>query len=131
MSAVATRKTKVPASVPYEPRLKQRLAGDLEQTMLYLKAAITEASEANDPGIFQIALKDVAEAHGGITLLARKTGLNRQHLYRMMSRTGNPSFTGLRQILGVFGLDFSVIEVERTPPLHTERRAPRLAGSRT
>ena len=112
MNAVSdrtARKTKVPASVPYEPRLKRRLAADPEQASLYLQAAMEEAFKANDPGIFQVALKDVAEARGSITSLARETGLNRQHLYRIMSRAGNPSFTGLWRMLRVFGLSFSVI----------------------
>jgi probable addiction module antidote protein len=123
MNAVSertVRKTKVPASVPYEPRLKRRLAADPEQASLYLRAAMEEASKANDPGIFQLALKDVAEARGGITLLARETGLNRQHLYRIMSRAGNPSFTGLWRMLRVFDLGFSVIP-----------RARRLRGARS
>jgi probable addiction module antidote protein len=128
MSTVATRKTKVPASVPYEPWLKRRLATDPEQATLYLQAAIQEALKANDPRIFQVALKDVAEAHGGVTSLARETGLNRQHLYRVMSRTGNPSFAGLWQMLRAFGLGFSVIEVEEK----TQRfREPHLTGTRT
>src|SRR5436309_3454522 len=103
------RKSKVPASVPYEPGLKRRLTADPEQASLYLQAAMEEASKANDPGIFKLALKDVAEARGGITLLARETGLNRQHLYRMMSRAGNPTFTGLWRMLRVFDLSFTII----------------------
>jgi len=109
VSERAVRKIKVPASVPYEPWLKQRLAADPVQASLYLQAAMEEALKANDPGIFQVALKDVAEARGSITSLARKTGLNRQHLYRMMSRNGNPSFSSLWHMLRVFGLSFSVI----------------------
>ena len=112
MNAVSertARHAKVLASVPYEPRLKKRLAADPEQASLYLQAAMEEALKANDPGIFQVALKDVAEAHGSITSLAREMGLNRQHLYRMMSRSGNPSFTGLWRMLRAFGLSFMVI----------------------
>lgn len=131
-----TRKTKVPASVRYEPWLKQRLAADPEQANLYLQAAMEEALKENDPGIFRVALKDVAEAHGGITSLARETGLNRQHLYRIMSRTGNPSFTGLWQMLRAFGLGFSVIRVECTQrsidsTFNSEPRASHLTGTRT
>lgn len=113
MSAIkeAPRKTKVPASVPYEPGLKQRLA-DPEQTHLYLQAAMDEASKENDPSIFQVALKDVAEAHGGVTSLARETGINRTHLYCIMSPEGNPSFSVLWQMLRAFGLGFSVITCE-------------------
>src|SRR2546427_3167147 len=111
MNGVSDRpvqKSKVPASVPYEPGLKRRLA-DPEQVSLYLQAAMEEAAKANDPGIFQLAFKDVAEARGGITFLARKTELNRQHLYRILSRSGNPTFTSLWRMLRVFDLSFTII----------------------
>jgi|SRR5436309_13021681 len=109
VSERATRKTKVQASVPYEPWLKRRLTADPEQAILYLQAAMEETSKANDPGIFQVAMKDVVEAHGSITAFARKTGLNRQHLYRIMSPTGNPSFSSLWRMLRALGVSFIVI----------------------
>ena len=123
-----TRKKKVPASVPYEPWLKQRLAADPEEARLYLQAAMEEALKDNDPSIFQVALKDVAEAHGGVTWLARETGLNRQHLYRIMSPAGNPSFTGLWTMLRTFGLGFSVVSVARLKRSQS-RRLPAHARS--
>ena len=107
------RKVKVPASVPYEPWLKRRLAADPEQAVLYLQAATEEATKANDPGIFQVALKDVVEAHGSITAFARETGINRQHLYRIMSPTGNPSFFSLWRMLRALGVSFIIIPSTR------------------
>jgi len=117
-------KTKVSASVPYTPWLKRRLAADPEQARLYLQAAMDEAAKANDPGIFQVALKDVAEAHGGILALARETGLNRTHLYRVMSEGGNPSFSALWAMLRAFRLRFSITIGESDTPLsHPTGRA--------
>lgn len=129
MSAVshATRKTKAPASVPYEPWLKERLAADPEQASLYLQAAMEEANKENDLGIFQVALKDVTEAHGGVSSLARETGLNRTHLYHVMSRQGNPTVAALLRILRAFGLRLNVMLPGSAEPLprlmrHARRR---------
>lgn len=48
---------------------------------MYLEAAL----EGDDPRVFLMALKDVAEAYGGLAKLAKTTGLNRENLYRMLS----------------------------------------------
>lgn len=108
VSERTARKTKVPASVPYEPWLKQRLAADPEQAALYLQAAVEEADKANDPGIFQMALKDVADARGGVAFLARETGHNRTHLYQIFSRQGNPTFSSLWDMLRALHVRFTI-----------------------
>ena len=58
----------------------------------------------DDESTFLVALRDVAEAHGGIRQLARKTHLNREHLFRMLSKSGNPHLHSLRQLVGAIGL---------------------------
>ena len=40
--------------------------------------------------VFLLALRDVAEASGGMANLARKTSLNRENLDRSLSKNGNP-----------------------------------------
>lgn len=40
---------------------------------------------------FLMALRNVADAHGGIGVLSDITTLNRQNLYRMLSEDGNPN----------------------------------------
>jgi DNA-binding phage protein len=37
-------------------------------------------------------MRDVVEAQGGMTRAARLAGLNRESLYRQLSRRGNPSY---------------------------------------
>ena len=98
-----TRKVKVPASVPDRPHLLEWLK-DAENAAGYVEAAI----ELGDPaGILQ-ALRNVAEARGGIAHIAEKTGLNREALYRTLSRRGNPQLKSLAAILGATGLRLSV-----------------------
>jgi len=36
--------------------------------------------------------------------LAKKTGLNREHLFRMLSKSGNPQLHSLRQLAEAIGM---------------------------
>ncbi len=64
---------------------------------LYLCIAMEEYQEDSDAEALLIALRNIAEARGGMSELARKTHLNRQSLYHVLSEKGNPT-------LGTFGL---------------------------
>ena len=66
----------------------------------YLNACLAEGDE----GDFLLAVRDVAQAHGGLRRLSRKAGLNREHLFRMLSKGGNPELKSLRQVIGALGL---------------------------
>jgi probable addiction module antidote protein len=70
----------------------------------YLNACL----EDEDARVFLLALRDVAEAHGGIRTLSRETRLNRESLYRMLSNAGNPSLDSLAAILRAFGMRLAV-----------------------
>jgi probable addiction module antidote protein len=74
----------------------------------YLNAAIEEG----DRRIFQEALREVAEATGGVTSLARRAKLHRVNLYRILSKNGNPEIQSLENILKVFGLRLAVVELK-------------------
>lgn len=91
----------------YYEGLLQRLE-DAEQATAYLNAAL----EDGDQAVFLLALHDVAEAHG-ISKLAQEAQLNRENLYRMLSREGNPQLTSLIALLKSMGLRLS-IEMEPT-----------------
>ncbi len=72
---------------------------DPEEAALYLDACLAEG----DPDVFLLALRDVARARGGIAALATVAGLNREHLYRMLSEDGNPRIRSLEPILRALG----------------------------
>ena len=55
----------------------------------------------------------VVEAHGGISELAKKTNLNRESLYRMLSEQGNPQLSSLSVILEQIGLSLSFSTSEK------------------
>jgi probable addiction module antidote protein len=75
---------------------------DLDYAAGYLKEAIEEGEE-----VFLIALKNVAIAQGGIKILSEATKLNRENLYHMLSKKGNPLFVNINTILNELGLEIS------------------------
>ncbi len=91
-------------SKPYQESLIAALADPLEATE-YLHAAL----EAGGNEIFLLALHNVAEArleNTGTHML--DTGLDREHLYGMLSGRGQPETIRLDQLLHALGLDIAV-----------------------
>src|SRR6266853_748052 len=70
----------------------------------YLNACL----EDKDPRVFLLALRDVADARGGVRALSRDARLNRESLYRMLSKSGNPSLDSLAAVLNACGLRLAV-----------------------
>ena len=85
-------------SVKFETVLNDRLA-DPEQAAKYLTACYEEG-----PDVFLQGLRDVVDAQGGMSRTARLAGLNRESLYRQLSRRGNPSLGSLNAVLATLGL---------------------------
>jgi DNA-binding phage protein len=46
----------------------------------------------------------VVEAQGGVSRTAELSKLNRENLYRLVSRNGNPRLTSLNSVLSALGL---------------------------
>ena len=86
------------SAVKFEHVLKDHLS-DPDQAAKYLNACYEEGSD-----VFLQALRDVVEAQGGMTRAARLAGLNRESLYRQLSRRGNPSLASLNAVLSALGL---------------------------
>lgn len=79
----------------------------------YLNVALEEYGKDHDTEAFLLALRDVAEADGGLSNLAKKTKLNRQNLYRALSKQGNPRLDTLGVILNGLGLRLSIVELNK------------------
>jgi len=58
--------------------------------------------------VFLLALKDIAQASGGMTQLAQEAHLNRETLYKTLSKRGNPTLMNLRTLLNVVGLEIAI-----------------------
>lgn len=75
-----------------------------DEAAAYLDAAL----EAGDRGAFLMAIRNVIDAMGSMSQLARDTGLNRENLYRLLSEQGNPEFASLEKLLKGLGLRLAV-----------------------
>lgn len=104
------RKGSRAASVPYEPRLVRQLK-DPAEAAAYLEAAIEEGDQA----VLMVALRQVAQAQGGIARIARKAKLTREATYKMLSRSGNPELRSFRALLAATGLRISVQPAGKRP----------------
>jgi len=91
----------------YGEYLRERLKNP-EEAALFLQVAFELYEEDKDSEAFLMALREVAEAQGGLSHLAEKTHLNRQNLYRALSSRGNPKLNTIGAILHGLGFQLSV-----------------------
>jgi probable addiction module antidote protein len=95
---------KMATSKSYTKALNRGLK-DPREAAEYLSAAL----EDGNMEVFLLALKDVAEARGGgFSKLSRKTRLNRENLYRMLSEKGNPELRSMGALLDALGLKLTI-----------------------
>lgn len=69
--------------------------------------ALEESFKANEESqhLFLIALRNVAEAQGGVGTLAKKAHVGRESLYKTLSGTGNPKWHTLVSLCVAMGLN--------------------------
>lgn len=75
---------------------------------LYLQIAMEEYQEDGDTEALLVALRNIAEAKGGMGQLAKRTHLNRQNLYHVLSEKGNPTLDTFGLILRGLGYKLSI-----------------------
>jgi probable addiction module antidote protein len=88
-------------TVDYKSHLLDELK-DSDYAAGYLTAALHEGED-----VFLLALRDVAQAQGGLAGLAQATKLNRENLYEMLSEQGNPRLSSLTTILDKLGFQMN------------------------
>lgn len=81
---------------------------DKEAARVYLEVALEEFEADGDLHMFYQAIKDVAQAQGGMTQLAKKTNLNRQHLYKITSGTRSPRLDTISHLVHGLGFQFAL-----------------------
>ena len=78
-----------------------------QEAAAYLNAALEEG----DKETFLLALRNIAEANGGMKVVAEKAHLNRESLYRTLSSRGNPEIRTLFNLLHGVGLQLNVTPI--------------------
>ncbi len=92
---------------------------DPREAAAYLSAAMEEG----DRGLFLLALRNVAEAHGGMAAVSEKAKLNRESMYRMLSKKGNPAIKNILTLLYSMGLKMSIEPLIRPSKLSKIKKA--------
>ena len=93
------------ASVSHDEVLIRRLRRCKAFATEYLKAVIEDAEE---PQVLTIALRQIAEARGGIAKVAEAAGIKRESLYCALSPRGNPRLSTLFAATKAMGLTLTV-----------------------
>ena len=88
----------------HRQKVIERLRARPKLAAAYMQAAI----EAGDQAALLLALRTVAEARGGMSMIAAKTSLKRESVSRALSATGNPRLSSLSAILEAAGLQIAV-----------------------
>jgi len=80
---------------------------DHDEAVAYLNAALEESLKGDEESqhLFLIALRNVAEAQGGIAHLAKKAHVGRESLYKTLSENGNPKWHTLVSLVIALGLN--------------------------
>jgi probable addiction module antidote protein len=95
------------ASISHDEAMIRELRDDPEFAAEYLRAALEEDDE---PAVLLLALRQIAEARGGIAKVAKAAGIERESLYRALSRRGNPRLSTLVAVTKAVGLKLTVEE---------------------
>lgn len=93
------------ASITNDEAVIQQLRDDPEFAAEYLKAAMEDGDE---PQVLLLALRQIAEAKGGMARIARQAGVERESLYRALSPRGNPRLSTLLAVTRATGLTLTV-----------------------
>ena len=104
---------------------RDRLSGDYHEHLIKrlrdpeLQAAYLNAAfEDGDRKMLLKALRNVAEASGGMRRLAVRAKLSRENLYRTLSDKGNPELSSLERIIGALGLVMRFETQRKHAPAH-------------
>lgn len=96
------------ASISHDEAIIEELRADREFAIAYLQAALEELDDADNRAAGLLALRDIAEAYGGMAVVARDAGITREALYRALSPTGNPTLKTLLAVLHAMDMRLSV-----------------------
>lgn len=69
----------------------------------YLQEAFRLSIEDGDGAAFQLALRDVVEAKGGVGVVAKMAHLQRENTYRILTKEKSPRFDSILKLSKAVG----------------------------
>jgi probable addiction module antidote protein len=106
---MTTKRVKIDRKLgkPWE-EVRDKLLKDWKSSRIYLRMALHEGGLEEFLG----SLREVAQAVG-VANLAKRSGLTRQAVYKILSEGGNPHARSLWQIVEALGLKFDLVEEKK------------------
>jgi len=92
----------------YDDLVQEMLQEDPSLLRGYLKDGLRDYQETGEVKILCKVLKRIINAKGGMSRLARKSGIGRENLYSILSGKANFQFISLCRIVDALGLTFNV-----------------------
>ncbi len=110
LGIISKERSKMPRYRNYNEELIEYLK-DHDEAVAYLNAAWEESLKGDEESqqLFLLALRNVAEAQGGLGKLAQKVHIRREQLYRTLSPRGNPGLKIIRPLLVALGVTLRFI----------------------
>jgi probable addiction module antidote protein len=93
------------ASISNDQAVIQEIRENPEFAAHYLAAAMEDTDE---PGVLLVALRQIAEARGGMAKVAKAAGIQRESLYRALSKRGNPRLSTLFAVIRAMGMTLTI-----------------------
>lgn len=85
-------------------KTREQVLSDPETAAIYLEECLADGNIE----LFQEALKHVAQTQGGMSAVSKQAGLNRESLYRALSKKGKPQLDTMAKVLAALGMRFSI-----------------------
>ena len=104
MKNIINKNKKHPAEGDFKDYVLSKLKNPKEARE-YLREAYNRSLEDGNGAVFQLALRDVAEAHGGVGWLAKKSGMPRESVYRVLAKDRDPKFGSILKVCKPFGFN--------------------------
>jgi len=94
--------------VDYSEWLVDSLRKNPKKAEMYLQSALEEYQKDGCAEALLMAMRHIAEVRGGISCVAKQTGLNRESLYKTLSARGNPRLQTFSMLLNALGFCLSI-----------------------
>jgi probable addiction module antidote protein len=108
---MSNKKKYSPEGREFKDSVVQELREDTAFREEYLKDLLRE----QELPMIAIGLRDLVEALGGVGVVSKGTGLNRQNLYKALSGNVRPDFPTIMKIINYAGYNLSVDKQKKAP----------------
>ena len=95
-------------SVKYDDALIEHFIKNPDELKGYLEVALEEYQADGNEKAFLSALSLAAKVKGGFSKLSKNTGLNRESLYKALSKHRDPRLSTIIQVVSSLGFSFKL-----------------------